>query len=142
MQQLTSGAPVMQFHPFPPEVSRFAAQNDGLAYPPAAGHPYPQSFDGYQAQSGSSSLPPPAQQAMMSQENDNSQHLATTAVPLFQSAPAGDKDGSRIATATSSIVASHVAAHLAQPSQPPQPPPQTTTAIPAPNDLGDGKVPT
>lgn len=125
-QQLSSGGPQMQFHPFAQGAGGFAVpQNSGeqptyLAAEMVAqvGQVHLQPFLRYQGQQGASL---PAQhhqiQTIPSQQNDSArriQQYSEDAGTVSQPSPVDEQKESQL-SAASLIVASHVAAHQPQP---------------------------
>lgn len=121
-QQLSSGGPQMQFHPFAQGVGGFTVPQNGddqPIYPTAAqvGQVHQQQFFGYQGQQGVS-LPAQHQvQTIPSEQNDGThriekypQNVGTVSQPSLV-----DEQKESLLSAASLVVASHVAAHQPQP---------------------------
>lgn len=125
-QQLASGGPQMQFHPFPPGQAGFVSPQNGSGqptYPPTAGaiqgdQMYEQHFSGYQEQHGPGAPSTLQIQAVPPQQNNIPLNTATSST---SQPPAVDEQKEIQLSAASSIVASHVAAHQPQPLATPAP---------------------
>lgn len=133
-QQLSSGGPRMQFHPFPQGSGEYAAPQNGGEQPAYlatiggahVGQVYQQPFPGYQGQGASLPAQQHQQQQMqvMPSQQNNSTHQIQQYPQNAEAAPqpsAVDEQKESEFSAASLIVASHVAAHQPQPPTAPAP---------------------